>query len=133
MKSEVVKLKFNEENRNETQRKGIESINTIQQNLQSEIARVNDERVREEKENIDKMKKIWSEHEKDVQSHIQLICNNHVIKYRFTFSLIQEISLIIALKLWTSWIILMRKVRSDDYNFPNMMKIKRKFKKSKNR
>ena len=41
LKSEVVKLKFNEENRNETQRKGIESINTIQQNLQSEIARVN--------------------------------------------------------------------------------------------
>ena len=81
LKSEVVKLKFNEENRNETQRKGIESINTIQQNLQSEIARVNDERVREEKENIDKMKKIWSEHEKDVQSHIQLICNNHAIKY----------------------------------------------------
>ena len=27
------------------------------------------------------MKKIWNEHEKDVQSHIQLICNNHVIKY----------------------------------------------------
>ena len=79
LKSEVVKLKFNEENRNETQRKGIESINTIQQNLQSEIARVNDERVREEKENIEKMKKIWNEHEKDVQSYIQLICNNHVI------------------------------------------------------
>ena len=59
LKSEVVKLKYNEESRNETQRKGIESINTIQQNLQSEIARVNDERVREEKENIEKMKKIW--------------------------------------------------------------------------
>ena len=73
LKSEGVKLKYNEESRNETQRKGIESINTIQQNLQSEIARVNDERVREEKENIEKMKKIWNEHEKDVQSYICLL------------------------------------------------------------
>ena len=27
------------------------------------------------------MKKSWAEHEKDVQRYIQLICNNHIIKY----------------------------------------------------
>ena len=81
LKNEVNKLINKEENRNETLRKSIASTNTLQQNLQTEIARVNDERVEKEKELQEKMKKSWGEHEKDVQRYIQLICNNHVIKY----------------------------------------------------
>ena len=80
-KNEVNKLLSNEESRNETLRKSIASTNTLQQNLQTEIARVNDERVEKEKELQEKMKKSWAEHEKDVQRYIQLICNNHIIKY----------------------------------------------------
>ena len=58
MKNEVNKLINNEENRNETLRKSIAaSTNTLQQNLQTEIARVNDERVKKEKELQEKMKK----------------------------------------------------------------------------
>ena len=49
LKNEVNKLINNEENRNETLRKSIASTNTLQQNLQTEIARVNDERVEKEK------------------------------------------------------------------------------------
>ena len=45
LKNEVNKLLNNEESRNETLRKSIASTNTLQQNLQTEIARVNDERV----------------------------------------------------------------------------------------
>tara|TARA_B100001093_G_C26860613_1_gene1030048 strand:- start:24903 stop:26078 length:1176 start_codon:yes stop_codon:yes gene_type:complete len=81
LKNEVNKLLNNEESRNETLRKSIASTNTLQQNLQTEIARVNDERVEKEKELQEKMKKSWAEHEKDVQRSIQLICNNHIIKY----------------------------------------------------
>ena len=81
LKNEVNKLLANEESRNETLRKSIESTNTLQKNLQTEIARVNDERVEKEKELQEKMKKSWAEHEKDVQRYIQLICNNHIIKY----------------------------------------------------
>jgi len=81
LKNEVNKLINKEENRNETLRKSIASTNTLQQNLQTEIARVNDERVEKEKELQEKMKRSWGEHEKDVQRYIQLICNNHVIKY----------------------------------------------------
>ena len=81
LKNEVNKLLNNEESRNETLRKSIASTNTLQQNLQTEIARVNDERVEKEKELQEKMKKSWAEHEKDVQRYIQLICNNHIIKY----------------------------------------------------
>ena len=81
LKNEVNTLLNNEESRNETLRKSIASTNTLQQNLQTEIARVNDERVEKEKELQEKMKKSWAEHEKDVQKYIQLICNNHIIKY----------------------------------------------------
>lgn len=81
LKNEVNKLLNNEESRNETLRKSIASTNTLQQNLQTEIARVNDERVEKEKDLQEKMKKSWGEHEKDVQRYIQLICNNHIIKY----------------------------------------------------
>tara|TARA_B100000925_G_C22008182_1_gene474735 strand:+ start:514 stop:1689 length:1176 start_codon:yes stop_codon:yes gene_type:complete len=81
LKNEVNKLLNNEESRNETLRKSIESTNTLQQNLQTEIARVNDERVEKEREQQEKMKKNWGEHEKDVQRYIQLICNNNIIKY----------------------------------------------------
>jgi len=81
LKNKVNNLINNEENRNETLRKSIESTNTLQKNLQSEIARVNDERVEKEKEIQEKMKRNWADHEKDVQRQIQLICNNHVIKY----------------------------------------------------
>ena len=81
LKNEINKLISNEENRNETLRKSIESTNTLQKNLQLEIARVNDERVEKEKEIQEKMKRNWGDHEKDVQRQIQLICNNHIIKY----------------------------------------------------
>ena len=81
LKNEVSILVNNEESRNEALRKSIASTNTLQQNLQTEIARVNDERVEKEKELQEKMKKSWAEHEKDVQRYIQLICNNHIIKY----------------------------------------------------
>ncbi len=81
LKNEVSRLVNIEESRNETLRKSIASTNTLQQNLQTEIARVNDERVEKEKEILEKMKKSWGEHEKDVQRYIQLICNNHIIKY----------------------------------------------------
>ena len=81
LKNEINKLISNEENRNETLRKSIDSTNTLQKNLQLEIARVNDERVEKEKEIQEKMKRNWGDHEKDVQRQIQFICNNHIIKY----------------------------------------------------
>ena len=70
-----------EENRNETLRNSIESTNTLQQSLKDEKERLNDERVREAVERLENMKLKWGEHERDIENHIKLICNNHVIKY----------------------------------------------------
>tara|TARA_B110000014_G_C20087596_1_gene569016 strand:+ start:343 stop:1518 length:1176 start_codon:yes stop_codon:yes gene_type:complete len=81
LKNENIKLHKEEDGRNETLRKSVESTNTLQDSLKTEIARVNDERVKEKEEHFDNMKKQWREHEKDVQNHLQMICKNNVITY----------------------------------------------------
>ena len=58
-KAKLQTLKKEEENRNETLRKSIESTNTLQDSLKTEIARVNDERVKETEEKFEKMKHTW--------------------------------------------------------------------------
>jgi hypothetical protein len=70
-----------EENRNTTLRKSIESTNTLQESLENEKQRINDDRVKEAQQELENQKQTWREHEKDVENHLQLICNNHVIKY----------------------------------------------------
>jgi hypothetical protein len=70
-----------EENRNITLRKSIESTNTLQESLENEKRRINDDRVKEAQQELENQKQTWREHEKDVENHLQLICNNHVIKY----------------------------------------------------
>ncbi|MEJ6754451.1 MAG: hypothetical protein QNK57_04685 [Flavobacteriales bacterium] len=70
-----------EENRNITLRKSIESTNTLQESLENEKQRINDDRVKEAQQELENLKQTWREHEKDVENHLQLICNNHVIKY----------------------------------------------------
>ena len=81
LKNENVFLKKEEENRNETLRKSIESTNTLQESLTKEKERLNDERIKETEDRLEKMKWTWSEHEKDVENYLKLICRNHVIKY----------------------------------------------------
>ena len=81
LKNENIKLNKEEENRNETLRKSIESTNTLQNSLRTETARVNDERVEKEQEKAEKMKLTWGEHERDIENHIKMICSNHVIEY----------------------------------------------------
>ena len=81
LKNENIFLKKEEENRNETLRKSIESTNTLQESLTNEKERLNDLRVEETEDRLEKMKWTWGEHEKDVENHLKLICRNHVIKY----------------------------------------------------
>ena len=81
LKNENIFLKKEEENRNETLRKSIESTNTLQESLTNEKERLNDLRVKETEDRLEKMKWTWGEHEKDVENHLKLICRNHIIKY----------------------------------------------------
>ena len=81
LRNENTSLKKEEDTRNETLRKSIESTNTLQESLTKEKERLNDERVRETEERLKAMKLKWREHEKDVENHLQKICQNNVIKY----------------------------------------------------
>ncbi|MBT3612163.1 MAG: hypothetical protein HN522_04400 [Flavobacteriales bacterium] len=81
LKNENIFLKTEEENRNETLRKSIESTNTLQESLSKEKERLNDDRVKETEDRLENMKWTWGEHEKDIENHLQLICRNHVINY----------------------------------------------------
>jgi hypothetical protein len=54
---------------------------TLQDSLEKEKERLNDERVAEKESELTLLKDTWSNHEKDVENHVRLICKNNVISY----------------------------------------------------
>ena len=54
---------------------------TLQESLDKEKERFNDDRIKVKEAHFEKMKSKWSEHEKDVQNHLQIICKNNIITY----------------------------------------------------
>jgi len=81
LKNENIAYQKAEEGRQKEVSKSIASALTLQESLEAEKSRLNDERVNEKAASLEKMKLKWSDHEKDVQNHLQLICRNNVITY----------------------------------------------------
>ena len=81
LKNENIAYQKAEEGRQKEVSKSIASALTLQKSLEDEKSRLNDERVQEKEASLEKMKLKWSDHEKDVQNHLQLICRNNVITY----------------------------------------------------
>ncbi len=81
LKSETISFQKAEEGRQKEANKNFATAVTLQLSLEKEKERLNDERVKEKEELLNKMKLKWSDHEKEVQNHLQLICRNNVIKY----------------------------------------------------
>ena len=81
LKTKNTTLENKEEARNEALSKSLDKSNTLQESLEKEKERLNDERVKEKEDHFEKMKKLWGEHEKDVEKHIQMICKNLILKY----------------------------------------------------
>ena len=81
LKSENIAFQKAEEGRQKEVSKSIASALTLQESLEAEKSRLNDERVQEKAASLEKMKLKWSDHEKDVQNHLQLICRDNVITY----------------------------------------------------
>ena len=81
LKNENIAYQKAEEGRQKEVSKSIESALTLQKSLENEKVRLNDERVQEKADSLQKMKQTWSNHERDVQNHLQLICKNNVITY----------------------------------------------------
>lgn len=81
LKNENIAYQKAEEGRQKEVSKSIESALTLQKSLENEKVRLNDERLQEKADSLEKMKQTWSNHERDVQNHLQLICKNNVITY----------------------------------------------------
>ncbi len=81
LKTKLTTLESKEENRIESLRKSLDKSNALQESLEKEKERLNDERVAEKSLYFEKMKKKWGNHEKDIENHIQLICKNHILEY----------------------------------------------------
>jgi len=81
LKTKNTTLGNKEEARNEALSKSLDKSNTLQESLEKEKERLNDERVKEKNDHFEKMKKLWGEHEKDVEKHIRMICKNLLLKY----------------------------------------------------
>jgi len=81
LKNETISFQKAEEGRQKEANKNFATAVTLQKSLEKEKERLNDVRVKERENQFNKMKLKWSEHEKDVQNHLQIICRNNVIRY----------------------------------------------------
>lgn len=81
LKVENTTLKKEEETRINHLKKSIDASNTLQNSLEKEKERLNDERVAEQRLKLEALKETWNNHEKDVENHIRLLCKNNVVKY----------------------------------------------------
>ncbi len=75
------KFETTEEQRRKNYEGSIIQLNQLKETLEKEIKRLSDERVAEQKDLFDKMKRQWSEHETAVEQTLKAICQNHFIKY----------------------------------------------------
>lgn len=81
LKNDNIKYQKSEESRQKETTKSIAATITLQESLEKEKERLNDERVQEKESYLNEMKLTWSKHERDVQNHLQSICKNNIIKY----------------------------------------------------
>jgi len=81
LKTENTTFKNTEEERIKEQQKKIDASNTLINSLENEKSRLSDDRLKEEQERLEALKETWSNHEKEVENHIRLLCKNNVISY----------------------------------------------------
>ena len=79
LKNETTSYKNAEEGRQKEASKHLAAVVTLQESLDKEKERFNDDRIKVKEAHFEKMKSKWSEHEKDVQNHLQIICKNNII------------------------------------------------------
>ncbi len=75
------KYETNEELRRKNYEESVVQLNQLKETLEKQIQALHDERVGEQKESFEKMKRQWSEHESSVEQSLKMICQNHFIKY----------------------------------------------------
>ncbi len=75
------KFENNEEQRRKDYDESIIKLNQLKETLEKQTQALHDERVQEQKDVFEKMKRQWNEHEASVAQSLKMICQNHLIKY----------------------------------------------------
>ncbi len=81
LKNANLKHEHSQEQRDADYRNSIGQLNQLKKTLEEQIRKIGDERLEEQREVFEKMKRQWSEHEAAVQHCIRMICKNHFINY----------------------------------------------------
>ncbi|HET7118508.1 MAG TPA: hypothetical protein VFI29_18575, partial [Hanamia sp.] len=81
LENDKTKYESAEEQRAENYNHKISQLNQLKETLEREIKRLSDERMEEQKQSFERMKRQWSEHEITVEQALKMICQNHLIKY----------------------------------------------------
>jgi hypothetical protein len=61
--------------------KNVATVNAIREELERDRKKINDDRIREQKEEFELMKDTWKNHQDNVESTIRNICRTHLIEY----------------------------------------------------
>ncbi|MEP7233240.1 MAG: hypothetical protein ABI691_23480 [Ginsengibacter sp.] len=75
------KFENNEEQRRNAYEESIIKLNQLKETLEKQTQVLHDERLQEQKDVFEKMKRQWNEHEASVAQSLKMICKNHFIKY----------------------------------------------------
>lgn len=75
------KFENNEEQRRKAYEESIVKLNQLKETLEKQTQILHDERLQEQKDVFEKMKRQWNEHEALVAQSLKMICQNHLIKY----------------------------------------------------
>ncbi|MFT5725312.1 MAG: hypothetical protein ACI9JN_002436 [Bacteroidia bacterium] len=81
LNNKVSRFETNEESRHKDYEKKIAQLEQVKKDLDGDRTRLSDERVQEQQDQFDKMKRQWTAHETEVEQKIKQLCQTHLIKY----------------------------------------------------
>lgn len=71
----------NKENHSEEHRKGMAELLEMKRSYEANQQRLQEERLKSQQEEFERLKKTWRDHEQNVRNAIETICRNHSIEY----------------------------------------------------
>ena len=79
--SDLTRYESAEEGRKKDHQKGLDQMLQAKQGFEDECKELTEERLREKEEEMELMKRQWSNHEEAVKSRIKGLCQTHIIRY----------------------------------------------------
>lgn len=81
LSSQVAVFESQKEEDEKTYKENIAQLNDVKENLESERTKIHEDKLQEEMDRQEAMKKQWAVHEVEVEQCIKMICQTHLITY----------------------------------------------------